>query len=197
MTIFLKKLAFCFLAALVVSAVAQPVWAKSKRVNCGDYSFIMPDGYTLTEVIDKHNEFQPEFTFQLPSNGQSASVICLREKKTDYYDFALLRKHNIRLQTAPRQFVKMFISATQSMTTRNGLHYNYIILEETAPSTREVRGMRYFPILEMNAVDDEYHTMIIVSDSRSEDDFFNMEEYRSNVNRVAAQIIRTMNKPAG
>ncbi|MDL2307534.1 hypothetical protein LJC48_05870 [Desulfovibrio sp. OttesenSCG-928-C06] len=195
MNIHVKQLGLFLLAALLITACETPAQAKSKRVNCGAYSFILPERFTLVESTANPNEFQSDFTFQLPSNGKSASIICMREKKTEYYDYILFRKQNIRLQTAPRQFAKMVISATQNMTS-GGLNYTYSILEETGSSQREVRGKQYIPVIEMNAADDEYHTMLMVSDARSENDFFNMEEYRSTVNKVATQIVRSMKKPA-
>lgn len=203
MHIFSLLLLLCFtlvLCAFTAFATSGALaGSKVNRVMCGNYSFVLPENFELQVVKEESGVFGKELLLSTPykaSSEHKAVVTCLLEKKTEYRDLVLPRKEAIKLVTVPRQSLPINITAADDLN-RQGIQARYAILEEKKGNDREVRGMYYYiPVLEMMASDDDYHTIIFFNDYREDDEFFNMEEYRSKVNRTAAQVWHTIKKTA-
>jgi hypothetical protein len=170
--------------------------AKNSRVDCGTYSFILPENYTVNYLNEKSDSFMKELLLTLPSgkNAAPAVITCMREKKTAYFDFVLSRKHKIKVQGGELPPAELGIEATDNVI-HNAIPFRYSIMEEKVTKSREVRGKYYYiPALEIGAMDDDYHVLFFVIDFRREGEFFDMEEYKSSVNKAASIVLQSIRR---
>ncbi len=181
-------LLFC---ALPCDALAQ------ERETAGNYSFDLPEGYALRRFESNEAKFNKNLVinevFEQKDSG-AAIVYCLREKKTEYRSFALPAKERISLQTAPRRYLQMFISATEDVRHEE-MWFKFSLLEEKSSNSREIKDRERFVVaIEMGAASDDYHTMLFVCDFRKIDGFFDVEEYKSQVTNTAVQVLDSIKK---
>lgn len=195
------KVAFClvlqvlFLALLGSSALFA---AESRRADCGEYSFEMPPGYELRHITIDEDKFNRTLTLNEPFEQKdllAATVTCVREKKTEYQNFSLPNKEKINYRTAARRSqAQMSISATENASHDN-MWIKFSLLEERTTNVRVVSGRERFMVaIEMEAMSDDWHTMLFVSDFRQFDGFFDTDEYKSAVTGTATQVMDSIKK---
>ncbi|MDR2892209.1 MAG: hypothetical protein LBV80_03870 [Deltaproteobacteria bacterium] len=186
-------LLFCLAAVLPAQAGAQN--SEIKRVSCGGYSFTLPEGYELRIVQTDSENFAEGLVLNDPfldSEAEAATLICLRERKTEFSEYVLDAKQAVKLRISPRQAVSMNIMATQDII-RSGMAFKYSILEEQQANRREIRGIHYYvPVIEINGQNEEYHTLLFLKDFRKNGEYYSMEGYASAVNRTAELVLRSI-----
>ncbi|MDR1241979.1 MAG: hypothetical protein LBM00_04225 [Deltaproteobacteria bacterium] len=195
MRIYISRLAAYFVALSFLCSLTANA-AQSSRIDCGAYSFISPDGFAFNHIDENSANFSRELLLSLPSgkNAEPALIICMREKKADYYDFVLSRKQKIKIQGGNLPPAELNIEATENLT-RGNIPLRFSILEEKITSRREARGIYYYiPVLEIAALDDEHHTLIFINELRKEGEFFDMEEYKSSANKAALTVLRSIRR---
>lgn len=172
--------------------------AESRRTDCGEYSFEMPQGYELRNITIDGPKFNKTLTLNQPFEQKdllSATVICVREKKTEYQNFSLPNKDKIDYLTAARRSAaQMLISATENASHDN-MWIKFSLLEERIANSRVINGRERFMVaIEMDAMTDDWHTMLFVSDFRHFDGFFDADEYKSGVTGTAIQVMDSIKK---
>lgn len=195
----MKALALLLLPALLLCAFAPPALfaAEPRRADCGEYSFDMPQGFELREIVIDEPKYEKVLTLNLPFNQKdllNATVTCVREKKTDQQSFSLPYKEKINFRTAARRNTQMSISATENARLNN-MRLKFSLLEERISNTRVIQGHERFMVaIEMDAMSEDWHTMLFVSDFRNFDGFFEADEYKSQVTGTAIQIMDSVRK---
>ena len=185
------------LAAVVFLIAPHPAALADERQHIGDYSFTLPDGFEARYFEDNSNQFGKTLILNQPFNqrdfGQAISY-CLREKKTEYKRFALPDKERIYMQMGPRRQIPVFITATEDVA-QYGLRFKFSLLEERSINNREIKDREYFfVVIEMDASNDDFHTLFFVCDLRKNDGFFDADEYKSQVTGAAVQLLDSIKK---
>ena len=187
-----------FLCFIAFSTPALAQGGKSNRVVCGGYSFTLPEGYNARIVQADAENFLKELILNDPysdKDSEAATVLCLRERKTEFSEYVLNAKQAVKLRTGPRQTVSLTITATEDIT-RAGMRFKYSILEEKPGNNRrEIRGIHYYvPVIEISGQGEEHHTLLFIKDFRKTGDYYNMEGYISAVNRTADRVLRSIKR---
>ncbi|MDR2503279.1 MAG: hypothetical protein LBD82_02680 [Deltaproteobacteria bacterium] len=187
-----------FLAAIIFWAVAHPEAALAvDQQHIGDYSFILPEGFEARYFEDNGEQFGKTMILNQPFNQRDfgqAIVYCLREKKTEYKRFTLPGKERIYLQMGQRRQIPVFITATEDVA-QYGLNFKFSLLEERSINSREIKDREYFfVVIEMDASNDDFHTLLFICDLRKNDGFFDADEYKSQVTGAAVQLLDSIKK---
>ncbi len=104
----LRFVPLCLCLALL-TLPARPAQAQSdqaRRVSCGAYSFILPEGYDLRVVQTENKSFAEGLVLNDPyrdSEAEAATLICLRERKTKFSEYVLSAKRDLKLRVSPQQ----------------------------------------------------------------------------------------------
>lgn len=195
MKVFLRLEILLLLLAFICSSAAQA--AESRRVDCGEYSFEMPPGFELRTLEIDSAKYDSSLTLNLPFNQKdlvSATVTCVREKKTDHQSFSLPYKDKINFRVAARRNAQMLISATEN-ARQNNMWMKFSLLEERISNARVIQGReRFLVAIEMDALSEDWHTMLFVSDFSKFDGFFDADEYKSQVTGTAIQVMDSIKK---
>lgn len=174
-----------------------PAVALENRVVCGEYSFVLPEGFELREFTYEGNSFDKALIINNPAGSKdlsSAIVFCVREKKTEFRSFALPAKERINLQTAPRRYIQMLITATEDVR-HDGMWIKFSLLEEKSTNAREIKDRERFAVaIEMDAVNEGYHTIFFICDFRKGSAFLDSDEYKSQVTGVAIDILDSIKR---
>lgn len=189
---------FALPALLLFLLLPQALWAaESRRLACGEYSFELPPGFELREITIDENKYNKTLTLNLPFNQKdlsNATIICVREKKTDQQSFTLPYKEKINFRTAARRNTQLLISATENARLNN-MWMKFSLLEERISNARVIQGReRFLVAIEMDALSEDWHTVIFVSDFSKFDGFFDADEYKSQVTGTAIQVMDSIKK---
>lgn len=189
----LLRIFFTFLLFLTSS----PAFGAETRVDCGDYSFELPQGFELRNIELSNEKFDKTLSLNSPFNQKelaNATITCVREKKTEYQTFSLPNKEKINFLTAASRSIPLQISATEN-TRQDNTWFKFSLLEERTTNSREIKGRERFMVaVEMDATNDDWHTIIFVSDFRSFEGFFDADDFKSQVTRTAIQIMDSVRK---
>lgn len=182
---------------LICMLLSAPAFAEEGRVSCGEYSFILPEGFELREFVADDNKFDKTLILNKPIDTKDLSravVYCLREKKTDYNNFALPAKDRINIQTAPRRNTQVLVTATEDVR-HDGMWIKFSLLEEKSTNAREIKDRERFVVaIEMDAMNDGYHTILFICDFRKHNVFFDNDGYKSQVTGIAIDILDSIKR---
>lgn len=183
---------------LAFSAPSYLLAAESRRADCGEYNFELPQGFELRHIEINTPDFSKNLDLNQPFEQKdlsSATVTCVREKKTAQQEFSLPHKEKINFLTAARRSsVQMLISATEN-ARHDDMRLKFSLLEERTANSRVINGRERFIVsIEMDATGDDWHTMLFVSDFRKLDGFFEADEYRSHVTGIAVKVMDSIRK---
>lgn len=186
------------LALLLSVFMPQALWAaEPRRMLCGEYSFELPQGFELREIIIDADKYEKTLTLNLPFNQKdlsNATLTCVREKKTDQQSFSLPYKEKIHFRIAARRSTLLLISATENARLNN-MWMKFSLLEERISNARVIQGReRFLVAIEMDALSEDWHTMLFVSDFSKFDGFFDADEYKSQVTGTAIQVMDSIKK---
>lgn len=190
------RLFFYILLPLLLACQASPVLAAA-RVECGEYSFELPEGFELRTIREESSRYDKILILNEPfiqKELTSATITCYREKKTEFQSFSLPHKEKINLQVGARKYTQMLLTATEN-ARQDSTWVKFSLLEERTTNSREIRGRERFMVaIEMDASSDDSHTLLFVSDFRSFDGFFDTDEFKSQVTGVATQVMESLKK---
>lgn len=196
MKVFLRLLApVLFLAVLCPNSLFA---ADAGRTECGEYDFELPPGFELRTITVDGPDFNKTLNLNEPFAQKdllAATVTCLREKKTAYRSFALPHKEKINFLTGARlSAVPMHISATEN-SRHDNIWIKFSLLEERSTNARVINGRERFMVaIETDAAGEDWHTVLLISDFRRFDGFFDADEYKSDVTGVAVRVLESLRK---